>query len=427
MLNFLFTILFIFGLLIIFGQNNFFKISQFRYSPVQYVCNIFFIIFSYVGFFTLFYQLDSYRVKLGIDDPNLVAWAFIYSLYSIITFNLIYTVLLNKYKILRHTAHLEPNNKLYLKLCLGLSIGVFALFITIQSSGDVPLFQLLKGNVNEALRLRLEADVAELDYKRVLKWLRKEWLLLLAMIVLGIYCNTGKGKLLLTIAVLTLLVNSLLFLEKSQFVYVLLSLLGMFVYCSDSKKLILKIGITATIIVFGLLSLYSLLMNTTTIVDGLKSIIGRATTAQLLGAITILEIFPEKLPYLTGEALPNPGGLTPFGGFDLDRFVQREIRGVGNNGLTGTSPTIYWGNLYANFGVWGVLIAPFLAALTVFVYQSFISICVKSEIYDALLIWFAFKIKIIAMGSLNQLFINIDFVLLLLFVALLFGARRLSL
>ena len=62
----------------------------------------------------------------------------------------------------------------------------------------------------------------------------------------------------------------------------------------------------------------------------------------------------------------------------------------------------------------------------VFAYQSLISICVQSEIYDALLIWFAFKVKIIAMGSLNQLFINIDFVLLFLLAALLFGARRLS-
>ena len=425
MLNFLFTSLFIIGLLVIFKQNNYFKLSQFRRNPVQYVCNVFFIVFSYIGFFTLFYQLDSYRVRLGVDDPELVALAFVYSLYSIVIFNLIYSVLLNEFRKANHRSHVEISKKLYLKLSLAFLLEyLHCLFI--YSSGDVPLFQLLKGNVNEALRLRLEADYAEMNYKRLLKWLRKEWLLLVTMIVLGVYCHTGKARLLLAIGVPSLLINSLLFLEKSQFVYVVLSLLAMYVYCNKSNKLILKIAITASIILVGLLSLYSLLMNAATLIDGLKSIVSRATTAQLLGAIKILEIFPAKIQHLAGEALPNPGGFTPFGGFDLDRFVQREIRGVGNNGLVGTSPTIYWGNLYANFGFWGVIIAPFLAAFVVFAYQSLISICVQSEIYDALLIWFAFKVKIIAMGSLNQLFINIDFVLLFLLAALLFGARRLS-
>ena len=154
----------------IFKQNNYFKLSQFRRNPVQYVCNVFFIVFSYIGFFTLFYQLDSYRVRLGVDDPELVALAFVYSLYSIVIFNLIYSVLLNEFRKANHRSHVEISKKLYLKLSLGFSVGIFALFITIYSSGDVPLFQLLKGNVNEALRLRLEADYAEMNYKRLLKY-----------------------------------------------------------------------------------------------------------------------------------------------------------------------------------------------------------------------------------------------------------------
>lgn len=92
------------------------------------------------------------------------------------------------------------------------------------------------------------------------------------------------------------------------------------------------------------------------------SIFSRFFTGQIQPAYHYLEYFPNVHGYLLGRSMTNPMGIFPFESFNIALEVMAWYdSGQEFSGIVGSMPTVFWGELYANFGVFGIIFfSPFI-------------------------------------------------------------------
>jgi len=129
---------------------------------------------------------------------------------------------------------------------------------------------------------------------------------------------------------------------------------------------------------------------------------GRVLTGQIQPAYHYLEFFPYHHDFLYGLSFPNPGGILPFDNFAL----QKEMMAWNNPsldeiGVVGSMPTVYWGEMYANFGFIGVLLPPFFVGFVLYWLNSLIFKLSPDPLVTALFVWFMIHYQKLAMTSLG--------------------------
>ena len=80
---------------------------------------------------------------------------------------------------------------------------------------------------------------------------------------------------------------------------------------------------------------------------------------QIIPATYYLEIFPKFHNFLYGLSFPNIGGIFSYSPVEITSLVMDFSgynRSVDGLGVKGTMPTIFWAELYANFGRLGIVI-----------------------------------------------------------------------
>lgn len=105
-------------------------------------------------------------------------------------------------------------------------------------------------------------------------------------------------------------------------------------------------------------------MGSARVSDSLSRVFSRALTGQIANAYFYLEVFPERIDYLLGASFPNPGGLLPFDPFPLtttmDAFISPHLLG---SGVIGSALTVFWAEMYANFGPVGIPVVAFAVGI----------------------------------------------------------------
>ena len=75
-----------------------------------------------------------------------------------------------------------------------------------------------------------------------------------------------------------------------------------------------------------------------------------------------------------GYSFPNPGGLLPFENFPLtvevSKFMFPEHFA---KGIIGSAPTVFWGEMYANFGPIGIVLSSFFVGVGLFIVSYILS------------------------------------------------------
>lgn len=94
----------------------------------------------------------------------------------------------------------------------------------------------------------------------------------------------------------------------------------------------------------------------------------RVFTGQVLPAYFYVDRFPREVGYLWGASFPNPGGLLPFEPYRLTLDIAQVISpGNAARGVVGSAPTVFWAEMYANFGPAGVFLSGGLVGIGAFV------------------------------------------------------------
>ena len=134
-----------------------------------------------------------------------------------------------------------------------------------------------------------------------------------------------------------------------------------------------KLIFLGTISLSTLTIFYITFMGFSSPFEGFIATLSRALTGQIEPAYNYLSMFPDHQEFLLGRSFPNPRGILPFEHYRLTVEVMAWFNPHQyKNNVVGKLPTVYWGEMYANFGIVGVLIPPFFIGYLLYGLNSFI-------------------------------------------------------
>ena len=139
----------------------------------------------------------------------------------------------------------------------------------------------------------------------------------------------------------------------------------------------------------------------------LQLIISRVFTGQITPAYFYLYLFPLQIDYLWGASFPNPGGLLPFQNYALTMNVSNYMfPGDLAYGVVGSAPTVFWGEMYANFGPIGIIVSAFLVGIGLFAVTHILSKLPQSPTIIAATVSLAMHYMTLAATGLSSYFFD---------------------
>lgn len=111
-----------------------------------------------------------------------------------------------------------------------------------------------------------------------------------------------------------------------------------------------RIFIIGLIFILILILMYMTIMGLSerSLIDVLEAISSRVFIGQTHPLYLYFEAFPWKHDFLYGTSFPNPGGLLPHKPFPLTKYIFKTNMGLVD--IVATAPTVFFGEIYANFG-----------------------------------------------------------------------------
>jgi hypothetical protein len=156
-------------------------------------------------------------------------------------------------------------------------------------------------------------------------------------------------------------------------------------------------------------------MGDVNIMAGFSSIISRGFTGSIQPLYHYLEIFPNQVDWLYGTTFPNPQGIFPFKPYNLTVEVMNHVYPENySTGVVGTMPTIYWGELYANFGIYGLVIFPFYVGFALFWVNRVVFQRGLNPLNAALFTWLLVHYKNLSITSFTNFLLDLNLCLIIL-------------
>ena len=209
--------------------------------------------------------------------------------------------------------------------------------------------------------------------------------------------------------------------EKGPFLWYLISLILIYTIIKQQGrfhfKQLVKFGFFGSFII-SLMYIY--FMNVQTFWLGIESGFSRIFTGQMHALYHYLEIVPEQISFLWGRSFPNPGGLLPFEPFLLTQKLSRMVS-LQNTEIVGSMPTIYWGEMYANFSYLGIIIPPFFIGYFLYWLNIIIFRLPMTPLVLSFFIWIILHYKNLAATSLSGFILDITMAIMI-FVLIFFIA-----
>jgi hypothetical protein len=160
-------------------------------------------------------------------------------------------------------------------------------------------------------------------------------------------------------------------------------------------------------------------MSASTLWLGIESVISRVFTGQIHALYHYLEIFPAQINFLWGQSFPNPGRLLPFEPFHLTKELSRMVYPQNElMGVVGQMPTIYWGEMYANFSYLGIIIPPFFIGYFLYWFNTIIFRLPMTPLVLSFFIWIIMHYGNLAVTSLGSFLIDLPMFIMILVLIL---------
>lgn len=223
-----------------------------------------------------------------------------------------------------------------------------------------------------------------------------------------------------------LIFSLLLTTEKGPVMFFFISYFFTYIFIKKGGYLNGKAVFRFLILIFLIIVfVYTYVLNFIDFSSSLEAIFKRVFTGQIIPAYFYLDYFPSKESFLMGKSFPNPSGVLPFVPFKLTEIISAYYF-TSQDGVIGSAPTFFWGELYANFGFLGVLIVPlfigfFLYALNIYVLRLHINPIVTSYY-----IWLIIHYSYLSGTSLSTYIFDIYLFFITLFFVMLNWRFKLS-
>lgn len=383
------------------------------------------LIMSFLGFPILFFQLNDYRKAIGLTDPELIMKATLASGWSIIGVILIYGLLISlssksvrsvRSEKSKHDASnfiasdIYKSNKIHNTFWfIVLIVCFFVLIAYLSKISNIALFEAFTGgDVTQARSLMTN------DFEGSYHWYRLffydlSWLSSLALFAGALQSNTRRVWMLFGLSFFFVSFCLLMTAQKGPMIFYLGTLFLLYSFLKNNGVISIRsLASLFVIAVIILVPMYLYFMGSSDPLSALNSIASRGLTGQLSGAYNYQWIFPEQVDYLSGRSFPNPKGLLPFEHFPLSKEVTAIVHPhLVERGIVGSQPTIYWGEVYANFGWIGVLVAPIYVGFFIFLCNWLITIIKDPMMKGTATIWIGFHLGKFAYSGFSWSFLPI--------------------
>ena len=329
---------------------------------------------AYIGTLALYFGWDDYRYATGVTDKMIMLNVYGFTTWTI--FSLVMGYIFSKNIIgfgdIKSTSYnlrsLNKKEKLWLFFLLLFGFAILALYIS-----KVPRLALIVAIVDGYKEAKLARSLMGNDFagKYHRYHLVMHHILNLVTYVYfanWLYLRKRAAFIVFFIALSGASFAALMATEKGPFAWLLIGLFLTYVLVKKDSKLPLFASIKLVLLLIVSISiLYIFFMGSSDIGSAIASVFSRSFTGQIQPAYHYLDFFPVNQEFLFGRSFPNPGGILPFEPYRLTVEVMNfKHPELAIRGLVGSMPTIFWGEMYANFGLIGVLVTPFIVGVVLY-------------------------------------------------------------
>jgi oligosaccharide repeat unit polymerase len=353
-------------------------ISIFR-PTIPSVLILFIYIYQYIGLPILFYTTFTNTSDI-LFEIDILFFVFFFTSSSI-TFLIIGFIIAHKYLgeiKFKNTSSFSPLNKRQKKsLNILAFFSLYILFVYINKIGFQSLALINAIGLYSDVNIDLSRSMMTNSFSGGYHWYKLIITDLFSFIVISYiahYLISNEKYYLYKIIFysIILIFSLLLTTEKGPVMIFFISCFFTFNFIKKEGILNGKSVFRLFILIFLIIVLiYTYVLNFSDLSSSVEAIFKRVFTGQIIPAYFYLDYFPSKESFLMGKSFPNPSGVLPFVPFKLTEIISAYYF-TSQDGVIGSAPTIFWGELYANFGFLGVLIVPlfigiFLYALNIYV------------------------------------------------------------
>jgi hypothetical protein len=171
--------------------------------------------------------------------------------------------------------------------------------------------------------------------------------------------------------------------------------------------------ISFRLLIFGVTALLALLSVMYVVFMGqdftwkiLLNPVQRAITGQIVPFYYYLDVFPQKLEFVYGRTFPNPGGFFPWEPYRYTVEIANIVHEA-RKGIVASAPTAFFGELWVNFGYWGLFFLPIYVGIIVYIIHFLFCNRPLGVIGVALMVWVAFHLKLLAASGISTFFLDI--------------------
>jgi len=374
---------------------------------------IFYLLSAYIGILPLYFQWDSYSLSIGVVSREIILSMFLFSSVALI---LIICGFIYAHHVLGFNANII-NSRVLVIANTHQWMFVFVLFLVcglillayINQLDAIALFKALDGDI-------LGASVARSNMGNAFEG--KYWRYHIFFRHLLDYCviffladylirRRPISLLMFWSTFFAATFSATMAIEKGPFIKLLIMLYLSYVIYKGGNywQWVTKYVVIMTITILVVFYIY--FMGTPDITSAFQFISGRVFLGQITPSYFYLELFPIHIDYLWGTSFPNPGGLFPFDSFPLTQEVGHFIYpGSLEKGIVGSAPTVFWAEMYANFGGIGVLFSSFLVGIGLFVVSHILSHFALSAPIIAATVSLAMHYRTLTGTSLSNYFLD---------------------
>jgi hypothetical protein len=240
------------------------------------------------------------------------------------------------------------------------------------------------------------------------------------------FMNTNKVSLMMVaLTFLCVMFSLVMSSEKGLFADYLIAIFLLYSIINKNGNISVKLTFAAVIVLaLFLIPSYIYFMGDSDIMASIFSIISRGLTGSIQPGYHYLEFFPEYHNWLYGRSLPNPGGLLPFTSYNLTFEIKKFVDVSSSSEVVGSMPAIYWGEIYANFGYYGLILIPPLIGFMLYCLNLVIFRIKINPLSAALFVWLIMHYKNLSITSLSMYILDTNlYVIVIIYIIISTGLK----
>lgn len=371
--------------------------------------------FSMLGTFVLFFQLDAYRYNVGVQDPALVLVVLFYSSINIIFF-LLGVIFIRKvvgFDVVRFSSS-EIRRLSWLQSKIILLIFMFCIVVLIKYLRQLDQFAIIVALTEGASAAKQARSDMGNSFSGKYHWYKLVMhdlgnLVTFTSFAIWLIGKRARDGLLFVSAFCYSAFVAIMATEKAPIAWLLIGLLMVYSVVRSNGFMPFKKLIPFIFLIVGLLVMtFIYFMGSGDIDAALWSVFSRAFSGSISPAYFYLEFFPEHQEFLLGRTFPNPGGLMPYEPYrytiEVMNWVFPELVG---SGVVGTAPTVFWGEAYANFGPLGIPFVAFMVGCLVALVSYLVSKLEINPLTVGFLVWLILIFKDLSVTGFSGYFYNV--------------------